>query len=270
MWNLASNAKSQKIRMFLAVVFMLLLVIASKTKAETPNSYYEYSQADMKAGNMKNLAIQYLGTLSERTAGESVTSKSSLYFVDVLPIYDIIDGECYFPSGRNIFKIPQDRFQSLESVGKDSPIVAAYRTIYYTSSANRKHNIQLVSSLVDGFVLPPGKTFSFNQVTGPRGERQGYLEAPVISRGEFVDDYGGGVCQVSSTIYAAIQQVPGFAVTNREPHGLEVTYLPVGMDATVNYGSIDFKFLNKYPFTVQLHVKAEKDVCLVTITRVDD
>ena len=81
--------------------------------------------------------------------------------------------------------------------------------------------------------------------------------------------YGGGVCQVSSTIYAAILHNKNFKVTARKPHGLPATYIPVDMDATVSYGSVDLKFVNKYPFKVRLNVKSEDGVCLVTITRAE-
>ena len=120
---------------------------------------------------------------------------------------------------------------------------------------------------MDGKVIEPNATFSYNKTTGSRSASKGYQEAPVIESGQYVMGFGGGVCQVSSTIYAAIKNQASFDVTERRKHGLAVSYIPVGMDATVSYGSIDLKFVNKYPFAVKLNVKSEDGVCLVTITR---
>ncbi len=225
-----------------------------------------YSESDMRSSNMANLTIRYMGTLKKRTRGDGVTNRKSLYFEGDIPIYDIIEEEAYFPSGREIYKIPLEDFYELKNVGDDYSILAAYRTTFYSSSKERKHNIELVSSLLDGTVIAPGQTFSYNHTTGPRTEANGYLMAPVIANGAYELDYGGGVCQVSSTIYAAIRERYSIEVTMRKPHGLEVTYLPVGMDATVSYGSKDLKFKNRYPFPIVLHVQADGGVCLVTVT----
>lgn len=223
--------------------------------------------ADMKSENMINLPIQYLGTLSTKVPGESVTSKSSLYFQGDIPIYTIIDNYAYFPSGRNIYKITLDNFVDMKNVGTSYDILAAYRTVYFSSSQNRKHNIALVASYLDGTVIPSGKTFSYNRTTGPRNAARGYEKAGVISNGDVIQDYGGGVCQVSSTIYAAVMNISEIRVTARKPHGKEVLYVPQNMDATVSYGSIDFKFVNQFPFSIRLNVIAENGICLVTITR---
>lgn len=222
---------------------------------------------DMKVWNMINLPIQYLGTLVEKTAGNGVTNKSALYFRGDIPIYDIIDGYAYFPSGRNIYKISMDKFSKVQNVGEEYDILAAYRTVYYGSASGRKHNIGLVATYLDGTIINPGKTFSYNKTTGPRSKSMGYELAGTIVNGETVPDYGGGVCQVSSTIYAAILNRDNFKTTARKAHGTEVMYLPLEMDATVNYGSVDFKFINVNPFRVKLNVKAEDSICLVTITR---
>ncbi|MBO5143176.1 MAG: VanW family protein [Clostridia bacterium] len=223
----------------------------------------------MTMHNMPDLPIQYVGTLEKRTGGQGVTTKSKLYFKDEIPIYDIIDGFAYFPSGKHIYKISIDKFSKIKNIGSNYEILAAYRTIFYSSSSARKHNIYLVSTYLDGVTIGAGKTFSYNSITGSRSASKGYLEAPVIMNGEYVPGYGGGVCQVSSTIYAAVKNQEMFNVTEREEHGLQVSYLPLNMDATVSYGSIDLKFINNYPFDVKLNVKSEEGVCLVTITRVE-
>ena len=89
----------------------------------------------MTMHNMPDLPIQYVGTLEKRTGGQGVTTKSKLYFKDEIPIYDIIDGFAYFPSGKHIYKISIDKFSKIKNVGSNYEILAAYRTIFYSSSS---------------------------------------------------------------------------------------------------------------------------------------
>ena len=227
--------------------------------------YYDVS--DMKARNMVNLEIHYIGSLLKKSKGKGVTTKGSLNFSGDLVLYDIIDGYAYLPSGRNIYKIAADQFGCIEKVGPNEDVLNAYRTVYFSSSKERKHNIELVAQFLDGTVIGSGKTFSYNKTTGPRSFEMGYEVATVIVNGEYSQDYGGGVCQVSSTIYAAIMHDANIYVKARRPHGLEVAYLPYDMDATVSYGGIDLKFINNYSFPVVLHVTCEEGVCLVMVTR---
>lgn len=234
---------------------------------------YDYNnkaigKEDMEHWKMSYLPIRYLGTLKERVAGQGVTTSKQLYFKNVIPIYEIIEGEAYFPSGQNIYKISIDNFCDFESIGEDCDILATYRTVYYTSSSSRKHNIELISRILDGTIINSGETFSYNDISGPRSAARGYREAPVIEYGGYAMDYGGGICQVSSTIYAAIMNQKHFEIIEREAHGLDVSYLPFGMDATVSYGAIDLKFINRYPYSVRLNVKSEDGVCLVTINKI--
>lgn len=224
---------------------------------------------DFQSWNMINLPIKYIGILSDRVKGQGVTKSGALYFQGAIPLYDVLDGVAYFPSGRHIYKMPIENFIEFENVGSAYQTLAAYRTVYHSSGSARRYNIEKVSSILDGTVIKSGSTFSYNKVTGPRDESAGYLEAIVIQNGEEVPGYGGGVCQPSSTIYAAILNNEWFKVTARKPHGLEVSYLPIDMDATVSYDYVDLKFQNQYPFDVILNVKSGDGVCLVTITRAE-
>ena len=227
------------------------------------------TEYDFKSWNMVNLPIKYMGVLTERTKAQGVTRGGGLYFVGRIPIYDVVNGYAYFPAARNIYKLPIEKFAAYENVGSNYNMLAAYRTTFYGSPSGRKFNIAKVSEILNGVVIKSGETFSYNKTTGPRDEASGYKEAYEIRNGESVLGFGGGVCQPSSTIYAAIMHNDSFRVTSRKPHGTEVTYLPLDMDATVSFGSVDFKFVNEYPFDVVLNVYAENDVCLVTLTRAE-
>ena len=122
-------------------------------------------------------------------------------------------------------------------------LIATYTTDASTSSSARLHNIRLALSTINGTCLEPGEVFSFNGVVGERTKAAGYRPAPAYSRMETVMEYGGGICQVSSTLYAAVEKA-GLEIVERHSHSLKVTYIPKGMDATVDWGNKDFKFAN--------------------------
>jgi len=120
--------------------------------------------------------------------------------------------------------------------------VASYQT-FYGGDPNRIHNVQLVSHLVDKHVIAPGETFSFNGATGERTEDKGFREAPVIINGELKTGLGGGVCQVSTTVFNAAYEA-GLPIVSRTNHALYISHYPQGRDATVNYPDTDLKFTN--------------------------
>jgi vancomycin resistance protein YoaR len=120
--------------------------------------------------------------------------------------------------------------------------VAGYTT-YYGGEPNRIHNVQLVARMVDGAVIAPGETFSFNGTTGERSSERGFREAPVIINGELQNGIGGGVCQVSTTVFNAAYEA-GLPIESRTNHALYIAHYPQGRDATVNYPDIDLKFKN--------------------------
>ena len=127
---------------------------------------------------------------------------------------------------------------------------------------NRLNNIILATASVNGLVLEPGEEFSFNRVVGQRTTDRGFRSAPAFSNGTTVMAIGGGICQVSSTIYSAVMDST-LSITERHPHGLPVSYIPRGRDATVSWGSLDFRFVNntEYP----LRIDAEVDGRTLTV-----
>jgi vancomycin resistance protein YoaR len=121
-------------------------------------------------------------------------------------------------------------------------VVGSYET-FYGGDPNRIHNVRLVAHLVDDKLIAPGATFSFNGTTGERSAEKGFLEAPVIVNGELQTGLGGGVCQVSTTVFNAAYEA-GLPITARTNHALYISHYPLGRDATVNYPDIDLKFVN--------------------------
>ena len=108
---------------------------------------------------------------------------------------------------------------------------------------NRIHNVELVSHLVDDKLIAPGEEFSFNKTTGERSAAKGFLVAPVIVNGELTTGLGGGVCQVSTTVFNAAFEA-GVGITARTNHALYISHYPQGRDATVDYPDVDLKFVN--------------------------
>ena len=118
-------------------------------------------------------------------------------------------------------------------------------------STNRKSNVELSARACNGVVLMPGEIFSYNNTTGSRTADKGYLGAPVYSGGASVEGIGGGICQTSSTIYYAVLHTT-LEVVERHAHMYAVEYVPDGMDATVWYGSSDFRFKNNTNYPVKV------------------
>ncbi len=121
-------------------------------------------------------------------------------------------------------------------------VVGSYYTTY-GGIASRLHNVALVAELIDGTLVAPGKTFSFNGTTGERTAEKGFQEAPVIINGELQTGLGGGICQVSTTVFNAAYEA-GLQIDERTNHALYISHYPLGRDATVNYPDLDLKFTN--------------------------
>ena len=134
-------------------------------------------------------------------------------------------------------------------------LIAKFATYYGDSSENRKHNIALAASAIDGVLLPPEEEFSFNDTVGARTEERGYKAAFVINDGAFVEGVGGGVCQVSGTLYNCAL-LADLAVTCVHPHSLPVSYVAPSFDAMVSSWS-DLRFVNTLSSPVTLKMTAD-------------
>ena len=128
-------------------------------------------------------------------------------------------------------------------------------TTDYDPTAARATNISIAAGKVNGTVVAPGATFSASNTIGPRTTANGFVTAPVFINKEHAMGLGGGVCQVSSTIYAAMKTA-GIKATERHAHSLPVNYLPEGWDATISWGSLDLKFVNTYDSNIVIFITA--------------
>ena len=143
-------------------------------------------------------------------------------------------------------------------------VLATFSTRYDASNTPRTTNLKLAAGKINGTVLAAGDEFSYNKVVGERTIAAGYKEAKVYQSGEVVDGLGGGICQISSTLYNAAL-LSNMEITERRNHQFVTSYLPAGRDATVVYGSQDFKFKNSRKYPVKLEITVANGIAKVTI-----
>lgn len=142
--------------------------------------------------------------------------------------------------------------------------LATFSTRYDASNQNRQINIDLAAKAIDGKILMPGEKFSFNNIVGPTTASKGYKLAGAYSAGELVESYGGGICQVSSTIYNAALYA-NLKIDERYNHSMIVSYLDPSLDATISYGSRDLKFSNPRKYAVRIGAKANNGILEIEI-----
>ncbi|MBE5815042.1 MAG: hypothetical protein E7320_07560 [Clostridiales bacterium] len=140
----------------------------------------------------------------------------------------------------NLTLIPPDITK--DDLASNFNLIAAYTT-ETTRDTNRNNNIALACQAINGTALMPGETFSFNEATGQRTYEKGYLEAGAIASGQSIEEVGGGICQVSSTLFNAVARAD-LEIVERSAHAWPSTYVERGEDATVNWPNLDFKFKN--------------------------
>ena len=142
--------------------------------------------------------------------------------------------------------------------------LGACTTYYYGSTASRINNIDLVAQKLNGLVLMPGEEFSYNGYVGQRTEEAGFQYAGAYNNGQVVQEVGGGICQVSSTLYYATM-CANLQTLERSCHTFIVTYLPIGLDATVSWPGPDFKFKNDRDYPIKIMAWTEQENKSLTI-----
>ncbi len=140
---------------------------------------------------------------------------------------------------------------------KRNTLLSSFTTKFYDGRKSRVSNIKLASKKINGKVVNPGETFSFNTTVGPTSAARGFKEAPTITKGQKTKGYGGGVCQVSSTIFNAAEKA-GLKIVERHSHSKDVPYTKKNKDAATSYGGVDFKFKNTKSYPVKIVVKVQK------------
>jgi len=169
----------------------------------------------------------------------------------------------YFSNGSSKLEVPlQVMYPRVDSelLGNiRSEKIGEYVTFFNSYNKERNNNISLATNAINNFVLFPGEIFSFNKVVGERTPKKGYMPATVIIKGELSEDFGGGICQVSSTLFNAVDNA-GLKVIRRYSHSREVSYVPPRRDATVSWNGPDLAFKNEYnqPILIQAKILENK------------
>ena len=146
--------------------------------------------------------------------------------------------------------------------------IATYTTTLYDKEQTRIDNINLAISKLNGVIIEDGAEFSFNNTIGPMDEGSGFKKATGFdSNGKKIKVSGGGICQISSTLYNSAL-IAGFNITERHPHSRRVYYVPKDKDATIYYGSLDLKFINNPGSKVRIDASATSSTVTITLVKI--
>lgn len=164
----------------------------------------------------------------------------------------------------NLSTIITNAEYKISDIKKNYKLAGSFYTTYETSGQARKSNIKTACSAINGIIIKNGETFSFNSATGPRGAENGYKEAKIIVNNKYTEGFGGGVCQVSSTLYNACL-LAGLDITEVHNHSLPASYVNPCFDAMVNTGSSDLKVTNNTGYDCIITASANNNRCKVVI-----
>lgn len=165
-------------------------------------------------------------------------------------------------------KEPELIYREAKSMGIKEEI-SSFTTHYNPYQTPRVTNIKVLAELLDGMLIAPGETFSFNEKLGPRTQERGFKLAPTIINGRLVDTAGGGTCQVSTTLFNTVF-FAGLEIVYRRNHSFYISHYPDGRDATVSYGSVDFKFKNDYKSWILIKANATSGKITITFYGTDE
>lgn len=219
------------------LAFMLTLAIFSTVHA-MPNGY-----ARIGITNAQSPINIRLGPSTDTSIVGSLSPD------DVVEVIEIDDNGWYKIIFKGAERYVYSKYLDTETISVYE-CIGKYKTFFNFSNTNRNHNIRLASQRISVKILP-GQKFKWSEVIGPASKEQGYLLGNVIIDNQMSQGYGGGVCQVSSTLYNAALSA-NMEIIERHTHGLPVSYVPEGRDATVAYGHLDFIFKNNKPYPIQI------------------
>lgn len=151
------------------------------------------------------------------------------------------------------------------SSGNQEKEIASFTTKIYSKDSDRQNNVTKACSTLNDTTVNNGATFSFTNTIGKTSSAKGYEKANVFQDGKVVEAMGGGLCQVSTTLYNAVLKVKDLKVTERHSHSNSVPYIKSGKDAAVAYGSYDFKFVNNTGKTIKIKASNTKDDITIKI-----
>lgn len=203
--------------------------------------------------------------------------KDAYYTTNPFTIYPEVDGVDFdIENAKNIISEDKEEYEipliitkaskTVQEIGTEAfpDLLSTFSTKYNAGDVDRTTNLKLSAGKINGTVLLPGEEFSYNKVVGERTIAAGYKMAATFSGGKVVDGLGGGICQISSTLYDAVVMA-NLDVTVRRNHQFVTSYLPGGKDATVVWGSQDFKFVNSRKYPIRLTATVSGGVVTIQV-----
>lgn len=207
--------------------------IYSEIYKDASNAYYEK--------NPLKIYSEVIGvSFDKELAKESLKETTSEYIIPLQYTYPTI----------TINDLDIDIFQDT---------LAIFTTKYNITNTDRSNNLELAAEKINGTVLSPNEIFSYNKTVGARTIDKGYTEAKIYSNGQVVDGIGGGICQISSTLYNTVIMA-NLNIKERHNHQFVTSYLPAGKDATVVYGAKDLKFQNNRSYPIKIEMKVDNGI----------
>lgn len=225
----------------------------------TPHPGEEYTDYICSLVNKKPVDA----TLSVENGKEKITDEQPGFNIDKNELSAALkDGKTVFTVKIAETLAPEVTAKSLQGKKMFGEVLSSLSSNYNAGDVNRSKNIAIAASKINGYIMQPGDVFSYNAVVGARTYANGFKDAGVYTANGVESGVGGGICQVSSTLYGA-QLMADLKTVTRTNHSYTVSYLPAGQDATVSYGSIDYKFKNSLDFPVKIECSASGGVLTV-------
>ena len=184
--------------------------------------------------------------------------------LDLLAVYGIKDLSAYY---YHYIQSGKAEGRTVGYPSRNADEIASFSTQYNTEE-DRATNVELAAQRIDGIVIQPGTSFSFSNSIMSRTTENGYVVAPSFASGRVVSSVGGGICQVSSTLYVAMT-LSSIPATERYAHSLAVDYVPKGLDSAIVEGVKDLRFKNLYDYPIRIDSSAENGTLTVAISKAE-
>lgn len=262
----------------MAIIIVLTGIIPMQARATKKTDYsavfdadYYYSAyADLRSviGNNQKKLLQHFvtcGMQEGRRGNEEFDVKAYMENnPDLVQLFGTEDLESYYLHYINYgTKEGRSALSANDSATAPEKTLISSYTTEFDPKQSRAVNIALAASKINGTVIQPGQEFSFSDTVGPRTAENGFVMAPTFSNKEVVPGMGGGICQVSSTMYAAMLQ-GDIKATQRHAHSMPVSYIPKGMDATISAGKKDLTFTNNFAFPIVINAVVDDGTVTVS------
>lgn len=169
---------------------------------------------------------------------------------------------------QNIYNNQITEEPAIKEVKPKEEKLSEFSTKIYDKTDERQKNVEITCSTLNEQIVKKGEEFSFTNVIGKATPNKGYEKAKIFDKqGNVEEGYGGGICQVSTTLYNAVKDISGITITERHDHSNTVPYAKKGNDAAVAHGSYDFKFINDTDSDIIIHAETNSSNVIITINK---